>query len=134
MPLDFRQPGGSRQVKAITADYTLSDQDWGKLITNRGAGGAVVVTMPAPGTAEGETIEFFTVANQNFTVKAAAAAQFVLFNDATASSVLVGTTNQKIGTGIRLVSDGTSWLVLPEPGISLATNTVFLKGANLTNA
>src|SRR3990170_2336542 len=114
-PLNFRQPGGSREVKAITAAYTVTDQDYGKIITNRGAGASVTVTMPAPATAEGESILFYTIAAQNFIVKAAAA-------------------NQLIGNAVELVSDGTSWLVIPKPGTSLATNTNFLKGGNFTNA
>src|SRR3990170_2496814 len=104
-PLNFRQPGGSREVKAITAAYTVTDQDYGKIITNRGAGASVTVTMPAPATAEGESILFYTIAAQDF-----------------------------IGKAVELVSDGTSWLVIPKPGTSLATNTNFLKGGNFTNA
>ena len=133
-PLNFRQPGGSREVKAITAAYTVTDQDYGKIITNRGAGASVTVTMPAPATAEGESILFYTIAAQNFIVKAAAANQFVVSNDASASSVSIQTANQLIGNAVELVSDGTSWLVIPKPGTSLATNTNFLKGGNFTNA
>ena len=129
MPLDFRQPGGSVQVKVVTADYTVTDQDFGKLITNRGAGGAVVITLPAPGTCEGEKIDFFTLAAQDFTVKTAAAGQMAHFNDLTASSVAITAAGSEIGSGMTLISDGTSWLVLPHPGYLRATT-----GATWANA
>lgn len=121
MPLNFRQPGGSVEVKALTSSYTITDQDFGKLFTNRGAGGGVVVTLPAPATCEGEYVEFFTIAAQDFTVKTAAAGQLVAFNDATASSIAITAAGSEIGNGIRMISDGTSWLALPMPGYTGAT-------------
>ena len=129
MPLNFRQPGGSVEVKVVTADYTVTDQDFGKLITNRGAGGAVVITLPAPGTCEGERIMFFTLAAQDFTVKTAAAGQMAHFNDLTASSVAITGAGSEIGSGMTLISDGSSWLVLPHPGYLRATT-----GATWINA
>lgn len=101
-----------RRVIAKTASYTLKfmqpDRP-GTRYTNRGAGGAVVFTLPAPSPAlNGVFYEFLGVADQTFTVSAGTG-KGVAFNNATCASLACSTAGQKIGALIRAHCDGTSW-------------------------
>ena len=110
--MSLTQPHGRRNVVAITANYTVTDQDFGTRFTTTGGSGARVFTMPDPAAHNGEWVEFFNTVNQNMTVKAGASGhKFVVFNDLTATSVAYSTSNNKIGCGFRLVSDGLVWMV-----------------------
>ena len=107
-----QQPHGRRAVEAKTADYTVIDQDMGTRFTTTGGGGARVFTMPDPASFKGEWVEFFNTVNQNMTVKAGSSGhKFIVFNDLTATSVAYATSNNKIGSGFRLTSDGLVWMV-----------------------
>ena len=100
-------------ISAKTANYTLTQSDWGCIFTNRGATGAITFTLPAvSGTPAGAYATFFVVADQTVTV-AGTAGELVTFNDAAANSVAFSTASEKIGAGVTVVCDGTSWLVMP---------------------
>lgn len=119
-------PGWYREVRepfggGVVA-YTVTEQDMGKIITTRSATGTVTITLPDPGAVTGGDVIVYSVAAQTTVVKTHAAGKMVTFNDATASSVTLSTANQLIGTQIRMVSDGTSWLHVAAPGRSTATN------------
>ena len=76
-----RQPGGLREVIALTASVTLTNYDIGKIFTNRGAAGAVTVTLPTPSSDNaGGAMDFATVAGQNLTVQSTG--NLILLNDA----------------------------------------------------
>lgn len=105
--------GGIRasNIVAKTADYVMAAATdlSGTLFTNRGAAGAVTFTLPAITAALAQTyFDFVGVANQTFTV-AAAAGTVVTFNNAAATSVACSTAGAKIGAHIRATCDGTSW-------------------------
>lgn len=112
-----------RKVVAKTADYTVTPNDAGTLFTNRGASGAVVFTLPAAAAATGIEFEFAVVANQNVTI-AAPADTLVAFNDATATSIAFSTTSEKVGSNVRVVSDGTSWISSVHLAAETATPTI----------
>jgi hypothetical protein len=79
-----------------------------KLITtNRGASGEVIFTMPAPYA--NAHYRFIGHAGQTITVKPDAVDTLVTFNDATADSIALSTTSEKIGGVIEVWCDGTSW-------------------------
>jgi hypothetical protein len=100
-----------REVLAIAADATLTNEDMGKIVTNRGASGAVVITLPsASGENAGGSVEVHVVANQSLRVQAATNDKMVLINDAAGDYVEWSTGNEKIGGGGLFVSDGTNWL------------------------
>lgn len=104
-----------KRIRAKTASYTVNpNTDYGGTrFTNRGAVGAVTFTLPTLNTQPdyiGLTFEFFGVADQTFTVTAAAA-KAVAFNNAACASVACSTGGQKIGAKITAVWDGTSWLL-----------------------
>lgn len=105
-------------VKAKTADYTIVpagdtngvDGD-GTIFTNRGAGGAVIFTLPAPAAKyAGLRYEFRGHANQTFTVGTSAGGA-ASFNNAACASVACSTGGQKIGACIRAWCDGTQWFL-----------------------
>ncbi len=107
-----QQPHGRKNVQAVTADYTVTDQDFGKRFTTTGGGGARVFTMLDPAGFDGEWVEFFNTVDQSMTVKAGASGHaFIVFDDLTATSVAYSTANNKIGSGFRLTSDGIVWMV-----------------------
>ena len=99
----------SHKVNALTANTTLNTDHFGGIITNRGAAGAVTLTLPAVTAAlSGAWFEYRGVANQNVTV-AAAANTLIALNDATATSLAFSTANEKIGAHGSFFCDGTSW-------------------------
>jgi hypothetical protein len=102
-------------VVAKTADYTIKppmDRD-GTLFTNRGATGAVIFTLPAPGEAvKGYRYNFLTVADQDVTVKTATVDTALVLNDAAADSLALSTGGQKIGGFITAICDGTAWALI----------------------
>jgi len=114
-----------RTIEAKTADYRCTYLDSGKILTNRGAAGAVTITLPP--TADiptGWWIEVFVAAGQNLTVASNTVDTMVVFNDATADSIAFSTANELIGNGARFVWDGTGWLTFVALGAETATPTI----------
>jgi hypothetical protein len=114
-----------RAIEAKTASYRCTAQDHGKILTNRGASGAVTITLPP--TADivaGWSIRVFVVADQTVTVASNTADTMTLFNDATADSLAFSTASEKIGGGVECVWDGTSWLGFVFLGIETQTPVV----------
>jgi hypothetical protein len=106
--------GQKRRTAAKTGDYTIQATDSGKVLTNRGAGGAVIFTLPTVAAAfDGCDVTIYGVAAQNITVTGETAGQLVVFGDAGANSAALSTGGEIIGGGFRCICDGTSWLVLP---------------------
>jgi len=108
----FRQPGGIREVIVAPTDLTLTNYDLGKIFTNRGAAGSVTLTLPAPsGDNKGGGFRILSAANQNLVLSCASS--IATDNSLTSSSVALSTASHKIGGGFDVVSDGTTWFVLP---------------------
>ena len=103
---------GRMTVGVHTASATLAYSDLNRLHTNRGAAGAVTLTLPAASGSGGRYVDVFVVADQNVVV-AAASGEMVAHNNAAATSVAWSTSGDKIGSGARFICDGTSWLCLP---------------------
>lgn len=99
-------------VTIKTADYTVLEADNGTLFTNRGAGGAVVFTLPATAK-KGLRYRFYVVADQSVTVTCGTADTGVAFNDAAVDSVAFSTASKKVGASLEVIGDGTSWLFIP---------------------
>lgn len=87
---------------AKTADFTvdLAATKCGTRFTNRGAVGAVNMTLPTPQTGvmswDGYWIEFMGVADQTIKISAAAT-KALAFNNAACTSLAAQTGGQKIG-------------------------------------
>lgn len=100
------------KVRAKTSSYTVTSDDFGSVLTTRGAGGAITFTLPAPSALnKGEWVLFYNVANQNMIVTSTDES-LVTFNDLTADAVAFQQANEKIGGAFLAVSDGTSWGIL----------------------
>jgi hypothetical protein len=100
----------SRTVLAKTADYTLTDDDHNKIITNKGATGAVALTAPAsPFT--GFTITLMVGADQvlSFDPKPDTAKIGIKGALQTAGMYISMT---DIGDFCTLIFDGTDWLAI----------------------
>ena len=94
---------GFNGVAAKTAAYTVLASENGTTFTNRGAGGSVTLTLPAPFA--NAHYRFINHAAQAFLIAADAVDTFVVYNDATADSLESST----IGVIREVWSDGTSW-------------------------
>lgn len=105
--------GGPKMNVVIKAgDYTIvsADDPSGTIFTNRGAGGTVIFTLPAPSRAlEGVYYDFYTVAAQIMRISTATADTLVTHADAAADSL---STTAAIGVMLRVVCDGTSWIAI----------------------
>ncbi len=109
-----------RTVLVKTASYQVQTSDIGKILTNRGAAGAVTFTLPAvtsPTLPTGWWCEFFCIVDEDLVIASAGSNDnIVTINDATADSFSLGTTAEQIGNGARVVWDGTGWLLFPFTG------------------
>jgi len=111
-------------VAAKTTGYTLAvdGSDFGKVFTNRGAGGSVTFTLPTPSAGiAGAYADFFTVAAQAIVIACTTNDTLVVHADATADSV---TTAGTIGQHLRAVCDGTGWLIISNPSAASAATAV----------
>jgi len=98
-------------VETFTAALPITRDHFQRIFTNRGAVGALTVTLPAVLAAmRGAWVEIHVVAGQNVTL-AGTAGQIVTFNNAAAASVAYQTATELIGGAFRATCDGTSWII-----------------------
>ena len=113
----------TREVLAKTADYTVTGADEGALITNRGAGGAVVVTLPAQSAVPvGFWVQVYCAAAQNLTVQTATVDTLVQDGDLNTDSIGWVTGSHQVGNGGTFVADGTGWLYFAN--VAATTTTI----------
>lgn len=95
-------------VKAVTgSSYTVTHEDLGKCITNRG-GGALAVTLPDPeAVPTGSWVMFFAVAAGNFSV--ASTDNIICLDNAAADAIGWETDGEEIGNGLLMINLGTKW-------------------------
>lgn len=109
---------------AKTAAYTLTARDNGKIFTNRGASGSVTFTLPkisSNNRMKGFVADFFTAAAQAIVIASDPADSLVVHADSAADSL---TTAATIGQHIRVIADGTAWLVISDPSAASAATAV----------
>lgn len=96
----------------LSASATLSELHNGSLIVVRGASGAVNLTL---GTSPKRGLRYrvYNAVNQDLTITAGTADTMVVYADATADSVSLSTSSEKIGGSFEIIGDGTGWLVIP---------------------
>jgi hypothetical protein len=101
-----------RKVTDIAANTTLTVANGANgIITNRGATGAVQVTLPDD-AAEGDWFQYHGVADQNILFKSETADTLVAgLNDAAADHLSFETPGELIGATAVGVFDGTQWHV-----------------------
>ncbi|MGE3278027.1 MAG: hypothetical protein AB7O67_23190 [Vicinamibacterales bacterium] len=104
------------RVIAKTAAFTIRSPHVapGTVFTNRGATGTVTFTLPTPNAAvQGAYYEFRAVADYSIVVAAPTAGQIIAPDDAAADNVGLQISGKKVGRGIRVHCDGTSWHAFP---------------------
>lgn len=107
-----RQGGRNRELIVTTASITLSPNDIGKTITNLGASGAVVITLPTATTCTpGGDILILSAADQDLTVSCATADTIIGFNDLDLDSVAFAQASEKIGGALWCTCLGAKWHV-----------------------
>lgn len=97
-------------VLAITANLNLNPaiHKCGTLFTNRGASGAVTISLPqlnAQAGWDGYWVEFQGEADQNLAFSTATANKAICINNLTATSLTCSTGSQKIGARMRATWD-----------------------------
>ena len=102
--------GSRRKVLAHASTVTLTVAESGSMVTNEGATGTVVITLPAVASSTGCYYWFVNAENQDLTIRAPANLM-VTFNDDTATDVTFGTSNEKRGGGVFAYCDGAKWMV-----------------------
>jgi hypothetical protein len=100
-------------VVALTASQTLTARHSGSLITNRGAAGAVIATLPTG--QKGLRFRFLRIAAQSFKVNPQNTESLV---DEDGTTLTAGFTQELGSTGAYLEyeHDGTAWQQLRERG------------------
>jgi hypothetical protein len=108
-------------VIALTASATQALDQHGVWFTNRGASGAVVLTLPpVTGLPVGFGGRLTIVADQTVTIASNGSLDNIIgFNDAAADSIAFSTAAEKLGNTVEWCWDGTSWLL----AVSLAAET-----------
>lgn len=91
-----------------TANYTVLATDVGKLFTNKGAVGTVILTLPAPKV--GMLFFFAVVAAQTLTITASGGAK--INNSAANGTYSAAGTQAQIGFVEVVSPDGVNWHVL----------------------
>jgi len=107
--------GGLATAKACATDTTLTTADLGKIVTNTGSSGTVVVTLPAANVCREATIRFHLFA-----------AQILRVLPVTGEAICLNTSNVVtkylniagvIGNYCDIYSDGTQWIVTTYSGV-----------------
>ena len=107
--------GGTATAKACTGDTTLTTADLGKIVTNTGASGTVVVTLPAANTCREATLRFHLFAAQILRVLPQTG-EAVCLNTSNVVTKYLNITGV-IGNYCELYCDGTQWIVTHYSGV-----------------
>lgn len=101
-------------IAAKTASYTvLASDKCGTVFTNRGAAGAITITLPSPTLfPAGWFFHIVGVAGQNIIVATLTVDTLITFNDVAADSAATQTAGALIGAHALVFSDGTSWFYI----------------------
>lgn len=105
--------GGSALAK--TSDYTVVAADFGRILTNTGASGTVVFTLPSAVTYPGVVLRFHLFAAQIVRLLPVTGQAVNLNSSAVVTKYL--NIAGVIGNYCEIVSDGTQWLVTHFSGV-----------------
>lgn len=111
----FPQMPGNATALAKTADYTVVAADFGKIMTNTGATGTVVFTLPSAVTYPGAVLRFHLFAAQIVRLLPVTGQAIALNSSAVVTKYL--NIAAVIGNYCEVVSDGTQWLVTTYSGV-----------------
>lgn len=102
-------------VVAKTADYTVLAADMGKIFTNSGASGTVVLTLPSAASVRGNVVGGAVLAAQIVRFLPQTGERIYLNGSGVASKYL--NLPATIGVFAALYSDGTDWVVTQGNGV-----------------
>jgi hypothetical protein len=110
--------------KAVTGTtYTVTPEDFGKVITNRGAAGNLALTLPAPSAAfTGCSVRVFCVAAGTVTI--ACTSLLIVENNAAATSIAFSTASEIIGNAVTAVCTGSKWFIELHLANTASTHTI----------
>ncbi len=111
----FPSMSSAATALAKTADYTVAVADFGKILTNTGAGGVVVFTLPSAVTYPGVVLRFHLFAAQIVRLLPVTG-QAVCLNSSVVVTKYLNIAGV-IGNYCEIVSDGTQWLVTQYAGV-----------------
>lgn len=113
--------GGKQVVEAHTGDDTLTAAESGSCHTNAGAGGTVILTLPAA-TGSGVWFDFIVLATQTLTLEPNDADDVIYLN-ASVTTANTGTLSTgTIGRAVRIVDAGANkWVGISQVGAWTAT-------------
>lgn len=116
--LDLNDASGGFFLRTATktADYTCVRGDSGTIFSTRGAGGAVIFTLPPVGGCKGWWAIFVAGAAQNLTVTNAVADTLIAFADVAADGLAIDL-NQP-GNAILVHCDGTAYFANMLPNLA----------------
>lgn len=97
-------------VVAKTADCTILASESGTFFTNLGCSGTIEFTLPSP--ADGLNYHFYSVAAGTMLI-AGGTGTTIADDDVAANSIQFATSNEIIGNGVFVFSDGTKWMTMP---------------------
>ena len=106
-------PNATVAAKAATAN--LAAADFGKNITNTGAGAAIVLTLPAAATVSGKAMRVQLTVAKNVSLSPAATEKIFLGGDGVANKDLV--IAGVIGNYADIYCDGTDYFVVSYSGV-----------------
>ena len=115
--VDFETPLRHPGILHKTASFSVNKYDSDRVFTNKGAAGAVTVTLPT-NAHSGMEVTFITHAAQNFIVTPDAAANIYAVVGGTYAAQGAGTaiTGNAAGDNTKLRSDGTDWWEIFQQG------------------
>lgn len=122
-----------QDIKELTTNTTLTFPGYnGALITNKGASGAVTITVPTATEAlVGNWFEVFVTDDQSVTVATATTDTLIVDGDQAADSIAWSTSSHKMGNSARFIcvnsSGGYRWACQLYPAATsttLATQTI----------
>ena len=100
-----------QKIVTQNTNTTFNSTHWGALVLNKAASDRNY-TLPAPAAAlSGKWFEFASDFGQNTTFTAATANTILALNTLAANSVALSTANEIIGAGLKMVCDGSKWIV-----------------------
>lgn len=111
----FPSVSGASTALAKTTDYTVVAADFGKILTNTGASGTVVFTLPSAATYPGVVLRFHLFAAQIVRLLPVTGEAVCLNSSVVVTKYL--NIAGVIGNYCEIVSDGTQWVVTTFSGV-----------------
>ena len=106
---------GDQTALAKTGDYTVLTTDAEKILTNTGASGTVVFTLPTAASMAGKALGFHVLAAQIVRLLPVTGEAVCLASAVVVTKYL--NVAGVIGNYVEVVSDGTAWLVTKRDGV-----------------